>query len=81
MSQTAIKPSGQTKPFNNDVVIQITKAQLIKFLQFLMIMAMVTLNILAIKISSPFLKELIVSQVILLLVYFIKNSKSNTIIK
>jgi|TARA_B110000971_G_scaffold219656_1_gene261274 hypothetical protein len=81
MSQIAIKPKAQVNSLNNDVVIQITKAQLIKFFQFLVIIAMATLNILAIKIASPFLKELFISQVILLLVFFVKNSKLNHISK
>ena len=81
MSQIAIKPKAQVNSLNNDVVIQITKAQLIKFFQFLVIIAMATLNILAIKIASPFLKELFISQVILLLVFFVKNSKLNYISK
>jgi hypothetical protein len=81
MNQIAIKPKAQVNSLNNDVVIQITKAQLIKFFQFLVIMAMATLNILAIKIASPFLKELFISQVILLLVFFVKNSKLNHISK
>jgi hypothetical protein len=81
MSQIAIKPKARANPLNNDVVIQITKAQLIKFFQFLVIIAMATLNILAVKIASPFLKELFISQVILLLVFFVKNFKSNHISK
>jgi len=81
MSQIAIKPTAQTNPLNNDIVIQITKAQLIKFFQFFVLIAMATLNILAIKIASPFLKEIFISQVILLLVFFVKNSKSNHISK
>ena len=81
MSQIAIKPKAQVNSLNNDVVIQITKAQLIKFFQFLVIIAMATLNILAIKIASPFPKELFISQVILLLVFFVKNSKLNHISK
>jgi hypothetical protein len=81
MSQAAIKLKAQANRLNNDVVIQITKAQLIKFFQFFGIIAMATVNILAIKIASPFLKELFISQVILLLVFFVKNSKSNHISK
>lgn len=81
MSQTITKPSNRSKSLNQDVVIQITKQQLIKFLQFTVIIAMLTINILAIKISSPFLKELLISQGILLLIFFIINAKSNTIIK
>jgi len=81
MSQTVIKPTAHTSVLNNQVVIQITKSQLIKFLQLMVLMAMVILNVLAIKIGSPFLKELFVSQALLVLVFFIKNSKSNKISK
>jgi len=81
MSPIAIKPKAQANPLSKDVVIQITKAQLIKFFQFIVMIAMATLNVLAIKIASPFLKELFISQVILLLVFFVKSSKSNSILK
>lgn len=81
MSQTVIKPTAQLGAVHNDIIIQITKAQLIKFLQFMVVLAMVVLNVLAIKIASPFLKELFVSQAILVLIFCIKNSKSNHISK
>jgi hypothetical protein len=81
MSQITLKPKAQVNHLNNDVIIQITKAQLIKFFQFFIIIAMVILNIIAIKIASPFLKELFISQVILLLVFFLKNFKSSHISK
>ena len=81
MSQTVIKPTAQLGAVHNDIIIQITKAQLIKFLQFMVVLAMVVLNVLAIKIASPFLKELFVSQAILVLIFFIKNSKYNQISK
>jgi hypothetical protein len=81
MSQTAIKLKAQANRLNNDVVIQITKAQLIKFFQFFGIIAMATVNILAIKIASPFLKELFISQVMLLLIFCVKNFKPHHISK
>jgi hypothetical protein len=81
MGQTLINPEQQTKSFNNDIVIQITKKQLIKFLQFIVVISIMIINILAIKISSPFIQELFLSQAILLLIFFIKNSKTNNIIK
>jgi quinol-cytochrome oxidoreductase complex cytochrome b subunit len=81
MRQTVIKSIAQTKAVHNDVVIQITRAQLIKFLQFIVVIAIVVLNVLAIKIASPFLKELFVSQAIVVLIFFIKNFKSNHISK
>jgi quinol-cytochrome oxidoreductase complex cytochrome b subunit len=81
MRQTVIKSIAQTRAVHNDVVIQITRAQLIKFLQFIVVIAMVVLNVLAIKIASPFLKELFISQAIIVLIFFIKNFKSNHISK
>jgi hypothetical protein len=81
MSQTVIKSTLQTKALQNDAVIQVTRAQLIKFFQFVVVTAMVALNVLAIKIASPFLKELFVSQAILMLICFIKNFKFNPISK
>ncbi|TMM28827.1 hypothetical protein FDT66_13050 [Polaribacter aestuariivivens] len=81
MGQTLFNPTEQTKSLSNEIVIQITKKQIIVFCRFLVIMSMLALNALAISISSPFLKELLISQAILLLVYFIKTSKSNTILK
>jgi quinol-cytochrome oxidoreductase complex cytochrome b subunit len=81
MRQTVIKSIAQTRAVHNDVVIQITRAQLIKLLQFIVVIAIVVLNVLAIKIASPFLKELFVSQAIVVLIFFIKNFKSNHISK
>jgi hypothetical protein len=81
MSQTAIKALAQASPLNKKGVIQLSKAELIKLLQVALIIGMVVLNILAIKISSPFLKELFVSQAILTLVFFIKYAKVNPISK
>jgi hypothetical protein len=74
MSQTIMKSTVQTRTLQNDVVIQITRAQLIKFFQFLIVIVMVALNILAIKIVSPFLKELFVSQCTLVLIFFFKTN-------
>jgi quinol-cytochrome oxidoreductase complex cytochrome b subunit len=81
MSQTVIKSTVQTRALHTDVVIQVTRAQLFKFFQFIVVIAMVVLNVLAITIASPFLKELFVSQFILVLIFFIKNLKSNPISK
>jgi quinol-cytochrome oxidoreductase complex cytochrome b subunit len=81
MSQTVIKSTVQTRALHTDVVIQVTRAQLLKFFQFIVVIAMVVLNVLAITIASPFLKELFVSQFILVLIFFIKNLKSNPISK
>lgn len=80
MGQTLLKPTNQSKSLKDEIVIQITKKQILKFLQFVLIISMLFINVMAIKISSPFIKELFVSQAILLLIFFIKNSKSNNIL-
>ena len=76
MGQTLINPEQQTKSFNNDIVIQITKKQLIKFLQFIVVISIMIVNILAINISSPFIEELFLSQAILLLIFLRKHFKN-----
>jgi hypothetical protein len=82
MSQAIFNSSNLNRSLKKDIIIQITKKQLIAFCQFIVILGMLTLNILAIKIASPFLKELFISQAILLIVFFVKNkATSNTIIK
>jgi hypothetical protein len=81
MGQTLIKQSEQTNSLNKDFVIQVTKTQLIRFLQFIVIMGMLILNTVTIKTSSPFLKDLFISQAILLLIFCTKNSHSNNISK
>lgn len=81
MGKVLFKPTEQSKFLSNEIVIQITKKQLINFFQFVVIISMITLNVLAISMSSPFLKELFMSQGILLLIFFIKTSNSNTILK
>tara|TARA_R110001606_G_scaffold399161_1_gene581159 strand:- start:1672 stop:1917 length:246 start_codon:yes stop_codon:yes gene_type:complete len=81
MGQTISNSREQPKSFNNEIVIQITKKQLLVFFQLVVISAILALNITAILISSPFLKELFTAQTIILLVYFIKTTKTNAILK
>lgn len=81
MGQAILKSFNSSQSSSNDVVIQITKKQLITFCQSLVVVAIVCINILAVIINSPFLKELFISQAILIAIYFIKNSKSNQVIK
>ena len=80
MGQAILKSFQNQESSNNDVVIQITRKQLITFCQLLVLAAMVIINAIAISIDSPFLKELFISQAIIAAIFFIKNSKSNQII-
>ncbi|WP_109404930.1 hypothetical protein [Polaribacter aquimarinus] len=81
MGQAILKSIKNQESSNNDVVIQITRKQLVTFCQIMVLVAMVVLNVLAITINSPFLKELFISQAIIITIFFIKNSKTNQIIR
>lgn len=81
MGQILINKEHQSKTLKNDVVIQGTKKQFIKFLLIIVVLLILAVNILAITISSPLLKELLIAQTIFILIFFIKNSKTNNIVK
>ncbi|PQJ78883.1 hypothetical protein BTO18_06655 [Polaribacter porphyrae] len=81
MSTTTFKSINNTKKVQNEIVIQITKKQLINFFRSILVFALVSINFLAISINSPFLKDLFIAEIILLLIFFIKTNKSNTILK
>ena len=81
MSTTTFKTLKEGQELNNEVIIKITKSQVINFFRFLVVMALVTVNFIAIYIESPFMKELFISQGILLLIYFIKTTNLNNIKK
>ena len=78
MSQAIFK-SKENKQYQNDIVVLITKSQLAKFFQFVTILSTITINFLAAKLESPFLTQLLLSQAILVLLFFIKKSSSNNI--
>jgi hypothetical protein len=73
MSKSISRVPFQNSLDDKDFIIQITKAQLIKFLQFIGVIAIVALNILAVKISSAFLKELLFSQLIIAFLFISKK--------
>jgi hypothetical protein len=81
MSKSLTRVSHQKSLDNKDFVIQVTKAQLCKFFQIFGIIAVATFNILAVKISSPFLRELLFSQGIIALLFLIKKGNQKSKIK
>lgn len=68
MSYTTIKSVRNNNQSQNDIVIQITRQQIIHFFRVIFILAISAINILAYSSNSPFLKELILSQVIIAMV-------------
>ena len=66
---------------SNEVILQITKKQIVGFFWFLTLLALITVNAVALYLESSFIKELLLSQAILAIIYFIKISSSNTIKK
>lgn len=81
MSTTTYESSREREQVNNEIVIQITKKQLIVFISVLFSIVLIGVNILAITSNSPLLKELLICEAILLMIVFVKTSKSNTILK
>ena len=81
MSTTTYESSREREQVNNEIVIQITKKQLIVFISILFSIVLICVNILAITSNSPLLKELLICEAILLMILFVKTSKSNTILK
>lgn len=81
MSTTTYESSREREQVNNEIVIQITKKQLIVFISVLFSIVLIGVNILAITSNSPLLKELLICEAILLMILFVKTSKSNTILK
>jgi hypothetical protein len=66
---------------SNEVILQITKKQIVGFFRFLTLLALITVNAVALYLESSFIKELLLSQSILAIIYFIKITSSNTIKK
>ena len=81
MSTTTIKSARNNNQFQNEVVIQITKKQLINFFRMLLVFSFLIINVLAFLSNSLFIKELLIGQAIVLMVIFIKYSNSNTILR
>jgi hypothetical protein len=81
MSTTTIKSARNNNQFQNEVVIQITKKQLINFFRMLLVFSFLIINVLAFLSNSLFVKELLIGQAIVLMVIFVKYSNSNTILR
>ncbi len=81
MSTTTYKSVNEREEIKKEVVIQITKSQLLKFFTFLLIITFLVIDFFAITSNSPLLTELIIAQGIIALICLVKFSKSNTILK
>lgn len=79
MSTTTYKSIEKRKEFRNEVVIQITKKQLITFFGLLVLAAFVVINYFAITTNSPLLTQLIIVESIMLMIAVVKylSTKSN----
>lgn len=81
MNSTTYESSREREQIKNEIVIQITKKQLVIFTSVLFVFLLIGITVLAIISKSPLLKELLISEAILILILLIKTSKSNTILK
>jgi uncharacterized membrane protein (DUF4010 family) len=80
MDFTSIKTLKKDEQLKDQIIVQITKNQVLNFFRFLTVVSLVCINFLAFYIESPFVKQLVISQIILLLILFVKKSQSNTIV-
>jgi hypothetical protein len=81
MDLASLNVTQKKKNSKSDVVLQITKRQLNTLLELLAIIVFVSISLLAINLDSPFIKELLICESIILMILFIKTSNSNKIKK
>lgn len=80
MGQTLSNTENSSSTLLDLKVVKITKLQVIRFFQFVSLMGLFTVDVIAVRIDSPMLKPLLFVQVIAFLIYLAKNSKSNTVL-
>ncbi|KOY53003.1 hypothetical protein [Polaribacter dokdonensis] len=81
MDLASLNVTQKKKNSKSDVVPQITKRQLNTLLELLATIVFVSITLLAINLDSPFIKELLICESIILMILFIKTSNSNKIKK
>ena len=81
MDLATLNVTQKKKNSNNDVVLQITKNQLSTIIMVLAAIVFSGFTLLAINLESPFIQELLISEIIILMILFIKSSNSNKIKK
>jgi len=81
MDSATLNVTRKKKNSNNDVVLQITKSQLSTIIMVLAAIVFLGFILLAINLESPFIQELLISEIIILMILFIKSSNSNKIKK
>lgn len=81
MDLATLNVAEKKKNSKSDIVLQITKRQLNTFLVLLVTIVLVSITLLAINVESPFIKELLICESIILMILFIKTSNSNNIKK
>jgi putative effector of murein hydrolase len=69
------------KSSHNEVIFKITKRQLNRFLKFISVLFFIFFTVLAIQLNSVFIKDLLISESLILMILFIRQTKSNKIKK
>lgn len=81
MDLASLNVTQKKKNSKSDVVLQIAIRQLNTLLELLATIVFVSITLLAINLDSPFIKELLICESIILMILFIKTSNSNKIKK
>ncbi|NVJ88659.1 MAG: hypothetical protein HWD82_04385 [Flavobacteriaceae bacterium] len=79
MSSTTYKSSYRDSEINDEIIIKVTKTQLVNFSLIIMVLFFLIIDYLAITSNSPLLTELTISQGVIAIIALIKFSKSNKV--
>ena len=81
MDSTTIKSVQKTKQVDNEIVLQITRQQLVNFFRAVLVLGILSINFLAFQVDSALLPQLLISQAIIALIVLIKSMNFNKVIK
>ena len=81
MSSTTYKSINKKDEANEEVVLQITKKQLVNFIRFSVLAMVLVINLFAIALDSPLLFELITIQIVIGLVLLTRDLNTHSTLK
>jgi len=74
MSYTTAKELNKRKETQEEIIIQITKSQLLNFFRVLLVLSFLFVNYLAVELKSSLIVELFMAQAIVAVLFILKNS-------
>ena len=74
MSYTTAKELNKRKETQEEIIIQITKSQLLNFFRVILVLSFLFINYLAVELKSSLIVELFMAQAIVAVLFILKNS-------